>query len=124
MDVEAEEIWQILEKTYKKKPKLVLSVVGDSETFVPKVWSRDVFQTALIEAAKYSGGDTWILFCGGRKSTVSSMISEAFDTYTHLENLHSYPKEAESFPIKPISLSFEADSKKDRKKSSTTSVQW
>ncbi|XP_062617222.1 uncharacterized protein LOC134278929, partial [Saccostrea cucullata] len=122
MDEEVEEIWQILEKTYKKRPKLVLSVVGDSETFVPKVWSRDVFQTALIEAAKYSGGDTWILYCGRRKSTVSSMISEAFDTYTHLENLHSYPKEAESFPIKPVSLSSENDSKKDRKPTQLTGL--
>lgn len=38
------------------KPTLVLSVIGDYCTFVPKQWPKSVFQTALIEAAKSNEG--------------------------------------------------------------------
>lgn len=37
-------------------PTMVFSVIGDSDSFVPRPWSKTVFQTALIEAAKYGGG--------------------------------------------------------------------
>lgn len=37
-------------------PTMVFSVIGDSDSFVPRPWPKAVFQTALIEAAKYGGG--------------------------------------------------------------------
>lgn len=35
---------------------MVLSIIGDSDTFVPKPWPKNVFQTALMEAAKSGEG--------------------------------------------------------------------
>lgn len=40
----------------RSRPTLVLSVIGDSDSFVPKPWPTNVFQTALIEAAKSGEG--------------------------------------------------------------------
>lgn len=40
----------------RSKPTLMLSVIGDSDSFVPKPWPTNVFQTALIEAAKSGEG--------------------------------------------------------------------
>lgn len=37
-------------------PTMVFSVIGDSDSFVPRPWPITVFQTALIEAAKSGGG--------------------------------------------------------------------
>lgn len=37
-------------------PTMVFSVIGDSDSFVPRPWPKTVFQTALIEAAKSGGG--------------------------------------------------------------------
>lgn len=37
-------------------PTMVFSVIGDSDSFVPRPWPKTVFQTALIEAAKNGGG--------------------------------------------------------------------
>lgn len=36
---------------------MVLSIIGDSDTFVPKPWPKNVFQTALMEAAKSGEGN-------------------------------------------------------------------
>lgn len=38
------------------KPTMVFSVIGDSDSFVPRPWPTTLFQTALIEAAKSGGG--------------------------------------------------------------------
>lgn len=40
----------------KAPPTLVISVIGDSDSFVPRPWPKTVFQTALIEAAKSGRG--------------------------------------------------------------------
>ena len=40
----------------KRHPRLVLSVVGDSSSFVPKPWLTPVFQLGLIETAKGAKG--------------------------------------------------------------------
>lgn len=65
------------------KPTLVLSVIGDYCTFVPKQWPKSVFQTALIEAAK-SNEASWILY---RDSTdgVSKVVKEAYQHYEAME---------------------------------------
>lgn len=40
-------------------PTMVFSVIGDSDSFVPRPWPKTIFQTALIEAAKSGGGESW-----------------------------------------------------------------
>lgn len=35
---------------------MVLSVIGDTDSFVPTTWPVSVFETALIEAARNGGG--------------------------------------------------------------------
>lgn len=42
-------------------PTMVFSVIGDSDSFVPRPWPKTIFQTALIEAAKSGGGESWYL---------------------------------------------------------------
>lgn len=37
-------------------PTMVFSVIGNSDSFVPRPWPTTLFQTALIEAAKSGGG--------------------------------------------------------------------
>lgn len=64
-------------------PTMVISVIGDSDSFVPRPWPKTVFQTALIEAAK-SGRDTWILF-RGYASGVSKLIMDAYHNYEIME---------------------------------------
>lgn len=71
------------ENTKQSKPSLVLSVIGDSITVVPKQWPKNVFQTALIEAAK-SNEASWILY---RDSTdgISKVVEEAYQHYEAME---------------------------------------
>ncbi|XP_062602846.1 transient receptor potential cation channel subfamily M member-like 2 [Saccostrea cucullata] len=109
-----ETLWKSLVKIYKVPPKLVFSIIGDSETFVPKVWPRPIFQTALMEAAKQSDGDTWVLF-QGQGNGISSLIWEAFDNYTYLEKQNLSVNEEikiECFPVKAITLKFGTSAKK------------
>lgn len=42
--------------TIQSSPTMVFSMIGDSDSFVPRPWPKTVFQTALIEAAKSGGG--------------------------------------------------------------------
>lgn len=42
-------------------PTMVFSVIGDSDSFVPRPWPKTVFQTALIEAAKSGGGKMFLI---------------------------------------------------------------
>lgn len=46
----------ILTGSLERHPRLVLSVVGDSSSFVPKPWLTPVFQLGLIETAKGAKG--------------------------------------------------------------------
>nr|XP_034320577.1 transient receptor potential cation channel subfamily M member-like 2 [Crassostrea gigas] len=64
-------------------PTMVFSVIGDSDSFVPRPWPTTLFQTALIEAAK-SGGETWILF-RENDEVVSNVIQEAYEHYEAME---------------------------------------
>lgn len=51
-----ESTWNEIKKAVKSTPTMVFSVIGDSENFVTRAWPTNVFQTALIEAAKSGGG--------------------------------------------------------------------
>uniref|UniRef100_K1PPB1 TRPM SLOG domain-containing protein n=1 Tax=Magallana gigas TaxID=29159 RepID=K1PPB1_MAGGI len=78
-----ESTWHEIKEAVKSTPTMVFSVIGDSENFVTRAWPTNVFQTALIEAAK-SGGDTWILY-RGLNSGVSKIISDAYLRYVNLK---------------------------------------
>lgn len=75
-----EKLWNDLKREFESTPTMVFSVIGDSESFVPKLWQKDVFQTALVEAAK-NGGDTWILYRGA-KTGVSKVVRDAYKRCT------------------------------------------
>ena len=57
-----EGIWDKLNNKFRRDPKLVLSVIGDSKCFVPRAWPKSVFQRALIEAGRSSGGGLSVVF--------------------------------------------------------------
>uniref|UniRef100_K1Q1T2 TRPM SLOG domain-containing protein n=1 Tax=Magallana gigas TaxID=29159 RepID=K1Q1T2_MAGGI len=78
-----ESTWNGIKEAVKSTPTVVFSVIGDSENFISKPWQTNVFQTALIEAAR-SGGDTWILY-RGLESGVSKIISDAYRRYVNLK---------------------------------------
>uniref|UniRef100_A0A8W8NU11 TRPM SLOG domain-containing protein n=1 Tax=Magallana gigas TaxID=29159 RepID=A0A8W8NU11_MAGGI len=69
--------------TVQSSPTMVFSVIGDSDSFVPRPWPKTVFQTALIEAAK-SGGETWILYSGAEQG-VSKVVRDAYKYYEDME---------------------------------------
>lgn len=48
--------WGEIKNGVNSTPTMVFSVIGDSDSFVPRPWPKTVFQTALIEAAKSGGG--------------------------------------------------------------------
>ncbi|XP_078329891.1 transient receptor potential cation channel subfamily M member 2-like [Crassostrea virginica] len=77
------EVWGKIKAGVKVTPTMVFSVVGDSDSFVPRPWPKTVFQTALIEAAK-SGGETWILH-RGKDHGVSKVVREAYQNYGVME---------------------------------------
>lgn len=55
-NTDAKNTWDDILKVVKSTPTMVFSVIGDSDSFVPRPWPKTVFQTALIEAAKSGGG--------------------------------------------------------------------
>lgn len=62
IETKDEKLWNDLKREFESTPTMVFSVIGDSESFVPKLWQKDVFQTALVEAAKNGGGMFYFLF--------------------------------------------------------------
>ncbi|XP_062589311.1 transient receptor potential cation channel subfamily M member-like 2 [Saccostrea cucullata] len=80
---EVQRTWENIRENVDSTPTMVFSVIGDSDSFVPKPWAKTVFQTALIEAAK-SGGESWILY-RGHNFGVSEIIREAYGNYGDME---------------------------------------
>ncbi|XP_061190896.1 transient receptor potential cation channel subfamily M member 8-like [Saccostrea echinata] len=80
---EVQSSWENIRENVDSTPTMVFSVIGDSDSFVPKPWAKTVFQTALIEAAK-SGGESWILY-RGHSYGVSDIIREAYRNYGDME---------------------------------------
>ncbi|CAC5398391.1 TRPM2 [Mytilus coruscus] len=74
------------EKKYRdpEPPKLVLSIIGDSKSFVPKPWITSVFQYGLIETAK-GAKDSLILYKGSSE-TVSCIVREAVEDFNRLQS--------------------------------------
>ncbi|VDI46867.1 Hypothetical predicted protein [Mytilus galloprovincialis] len=65
-------------------PKLVLSIIGDSKSFVPKPWITSVFQYGLIETVK-GAKDSLILYKGSSE-TVSCIVREAVEDFNRLQS--------------------------------------
>lgn len=55
-NIEVEDLEDNKHEQVKATPTMVISVIGDSDSFVPRPWPKTVFQTALIEAAKSGRG--------------------------------------------------------------------
>ncbi|KAK3090744.1 hypothetical protein FSP39_014255 [Pinctada imbricata] len=72
-------LWQCIESKNLPVPKMVFSIIGDSNNFVPKPWKKSVFQKALIDTAQ-SAGDSWLIF-RGHKDGVSKIIHDAYIDY-------------------------------------------
>ncbi|XP_056002346.1 transient receptor potential cation channel subfamily M member 2-like isoform X2 [Ostrea edulis] len=75
--------WDNIKENVNSTPTMVFSVIGDSDSFVPRPWAKTVFQTALIEAAK-SGGESWILY-RGHNNGVSDIVRDAYRNYGYME---------------------------------------
>ncbi|XP_056002361.1 transient receptor potential cation channel subfamily M member-like 2 isoform X2 [Ostrea edulis] len=80
---DVESCWDRIKENVNSTPTMVFSVIGDSDSFVPRPWAKTVFQTALIEAAK-SGGESWILY-RGHPDGVSDVIRDAYRNYGDME---------------------------------------
>ncbi|VDI47403.1 Hypothetical predicted protein [Mytilus galloprovincialis] len=65
-------------------PKLVLSVIGDSKSFVPKPWLASVFKQGLIETAK--GAKDCLILYKGSSEKVSSIVREAVEDFSRLHS--------------------------------------
>ncbi|CAG2209309.1 unnamed protein product [Mytilus edulis] len=65
-------------------PKLVLSIIGDSKSFVPKPWITSVFKQGLIETAK-GAKDSLILYKGSSEK-VSCIVREAVEDFNKLQS--------------------------------------
>nr|XP_022311261.1 uncharacterized protein LOC111116555 [Crassostrea virginica] len=76
-------VWEEVKDGVNSTPTMVFSVIGDSDSFVPRPWPKTVFQTALIEAAK-SGGETWVLY-SGKEQGVSKAVRDAYSKYGNKE---------------------------------------
>ena len=74
-----EEIWNKYSDHNQKKPWLVISVIGDSNSFVPTTWEKTLFQTSLIETAK-GAKECWILYKGD-KGKLSESIRQAVENF-------------------------------------------
>ncbi|XP_056002332.1 uncharacterized protein LOC130049150 isoform X2 [Ostrea edulis] len=75
--------WERIKENVNSTPTMVFSVIGDSNSFVPRPWAKTVFKTALIEAAK-SGGESWILY-RGHANGVSDIVRDAYRNYGCME---------------------------------------
>lgn len=66
-------------------PTMVFSVIGDSDSLVPRPWPTTLFQTALIEAAKSGGGTILLIlikYCNcilNNASTSNNMIKNEIE---------------------------------------------
>ncbi|XP_063435619.1 uncharacterized protein LOC134716540 [Mytilus trossulus] len=68
-------------------PRLVLSIIGDSSSFVPKPWLTPVFQLGLTETAK--GAKDCLVIYKGSTEKVSNLVWEAIDDFCVLNEGNS-----------------------------------
>lgn len=107
--------WKEIKIGVQSTPTMVFSVIGDSDSFVPRPWPKTVFQTALIEAAK-SGGETWILF-RGNDDGLSKIVKDAYGNYEYLHfQTETITKEDPKRHVKLISIARNKNNKQSMKK--------
>ncbi|CAG2195963.1 unnamed protein product [Mytilus edulis] len=74
----------LLKPRHNRYPRLVLSIIGDSSSFVPKPWLTPVFQLGLIETAK--GAKDCLIMYKGSEEKVSTLVWEAVDDFSVVNN--------------------------------------
>ncbi|XP_071166777.1 uncharacterized protein [Mytilus edulis] len=65
-------------------PGLVLSVIGDSESYVPKSWNTTEFESGLLQTVK-GAKKSWIIY-RGNKDGVSSLVDMAIKGSTLIDD--------------------------------------
>lgn len=109
-NIEEETIWrpqasgqeslidEFMEKFYTEddRPNMIFSVIGDSNSLVPKIWPKSRFQVTLTYAAK-AAGVSWIL-SQGEPLKISKIIREMVEEYVYLE------KPNQASPIRLVSI--------------------
>ncbi|XP_056001806.1 uncharacterized protein LOC130048779 [Ostrea edulis] len=80
---DAKSSWEKIKEHVGCTPTMVFSVIGDSDSLDHRPWTKTVFQTALIEAAK-SGGESWVLY-RGYTNGVSDIVRDAYRNYGYTE---------------------------------------
>ncbi|VDI61406.1 Hypothetical predicted protein [Mytilus galloprovincialis] len=73
-------IWEELTKNKNKYPGLVLAVVGDCDSYVPKPWNTTAFTTGLVNTVN-GVENSWIIY-RGKSSGVSAYIDKTFKKET------------------------------------------
>ncbi|CAC5417960.1 unnamed protein product [Mytilus coruscus] len=94
----------LLKPRHNRYPRLVLSIIGDSSSFVPKPWLTPVFQLGLIETAK--GAKDCLILYKGSAEKVSTLVWEAVDDFSVVNNQknNSQSTESEDYFINLIGL--------------------
>lgn len=91
---------EFMEKFYTKedlyRPNMIFSVIGDSNSLVPKMWPKSRFQVTLTYTAK-AAGVCWIL-SQGEPLKISKIIREMVEEYVYLE------KPDQTSPIRLVSI--------------------
>lgn len=89
---------EFMEKFYTEddRPNMIFSVIGDSNSLVPKIWPKSRFQVTLTYAAK-AAGVSWIL-SQGEPLKISKIIREMVEEYVYLE------KPNQASPIRLVSI--------------------
>ncbi|XP_052062045.1 uncharacterized protein LOC127702076 isoform X3 [Mytilus californianus] len=73
-------IWEELTKNKYETPGLVLAVVGDCDSYVPKPWNTTAFTTGLVNTVN-GVEKSWIIY-RGKTSGVSAYIDKTFKKET------------------------------------------
>ncbi|XP_071166798.1 transient receptor potential cation channel subfamily M member 1-like isoform X1 [Mytilus edulis] len=95
-------------------PGLVLAVVGDSDSFVPRPWNTAKFTSGLIDTVN-GANKCWIIYRGGEDG-VSSYIDKAFRMSEHSmdegsdsEKKENSLKNEKFIAIKPVAADYKHD---------------
>ncbi|VDI44633.1 Hypothetical predicted protein [Mytilus galloprovincialis] len=109
------EILCILQRYLAKKhnilPGLVLAVIGDSESYVPKPWNTTAFTSGLLQAVQ-GVKKSWIIYRGNNDG-ISTLIYNAFRITTDIQSAKENQIEMTHgntlIAIKPLTDTYEED---------------
>lgn len=74
----------IFDNQDKSLPGLVLSVIGDSESYVPKSWNTAEFESGLLQTVKGAKGKQIITHCNvGSFKVIQTSVKQLFNAYVY-----------------------------------------